>query len=78
MPETAPSTSGRGTPLARGVLVNAFGILVKVSRTGYLILFSRLIGADGFGIYLLAFTLQELAGKIGILGLHWGGGQAVG
>lgn len=78
MSETASSESGRGTPLARGVLINAFGILVKVSRTGYLILFSRLIGADGFGTYLLAFALQELAGKIGILGLHWGGKQAAG
>src|SRR3546814_3249171 len=39
---------------------------------------SRMLGADSFGTYLLAFALQEIAGKIGILGLHWGGKQAVG
>lgn len=74
-----PATVGdRRGALGRGVLVNALGILVKVSRTGYLILFSRLLGADGFGTYLLAFALQELVGKVGILGLQWGAKQTAG
>ena len=75
---SSPGGDRHGTALGRGVLVNGLGILVKVSRTGYLILFSRLLGAKGFGTYLLAFALQELISKIGILGLQWGGKQAVG
>jgi O-antigen/teichoic acid export membrane protein len=79
LPETDPAAAAaRSTALARGVLVNALGILVKASRSLYLIVFSRLLGADGFGVYLLAFAIQEAAGKVGILGLHWGGKQAVG
>ena len=44
---------------ARGVLVNLAGILVKVTRTLYLLLFSHLLGAKVFGLYLLAFAVQE-------------------
>lgn len=74
----APASTALHQRLARGVRVNALGILVKASRSLYLILFSRLLGAEGFGIYLLAFAVQEMSGKVGILGLHWGGKQAVG
>lgn len=78
MPAPTLPPRNRSTPLARGVMVNAIGILAKASRALYLIVFSRMLGADSFGTYLLAFALQEIAGKIGILGLHWGGKQAVG
>lgn len=78
MSEPTPPPRTRRTPLARGVIVNVIGILAKSSRALYLIVFSRMLGADSFGTYLLAFALQEIAGKIGILGLHWGGKQAVG
>lgn len=78
MSDPTPPPCTRSTPLARGVMVNAIGILAKASRALYLILFSRMLGVDGFGSYLLAFALQEITGKIGILGLHWGGKQAVG
>ncbi len=58
--------------------MNALGIIIKASRTVYLILFSRILGAEGFGIYLLAFAVQELISKFAILGLNWGGKQVVG
>lgn len=64
--------------MERGVLMNGLGILVKASRTFYLILFSRMLGAEGFGIYLLAFALQEFISKFAILGLNWGAKQVVG
>jgi len=59
-------------------VTNALGILVKASRTLYLILFGHVLGAAGFGIYLLAFAVQEIVSKFAILGLNWGGKQQVG
>jgi O-antigen/teichoic acid export membrane protein len=70
--------TGAGRPLERGLLMNALGIIVKASRTVYLILFGRILGAEGFGIYLLAFAVQEFISKFAILGLNWGGKQIVG
>lgn len=70
--------TGLSSPLERGVLTNVLGIIVKASRTIYLILFSRILGAEGFGIYLLAFAVQEFISKFAILGLNWGGKQVVG
>jgi len=63
---------------ARGVLVNLAGILVKVTRTLYLLLFSHLLGAKIFGLYLLAFAVQETLSKVAILGLNWGSMRTVG
>jgi len=70
--------TGLGRPLERGLLTNVLGIIVKASRTIYLLLFSRILGAEGFGIYLLAFAVQEFISKFAILGLNWGGKQVIG
>jgi O-antigen/teichoic acid export membrane protein len=64
--------------LVRGVLVNLGGILVKVSRPIYLLLFSRLLGVESFGLYMLAFATWEAVSKFAILGLNWGAKQVVG
>jgi len=72
------ANTGLGRPLERGLLMNALGIVIKASRTIYIILFSRILGAEGFGIYLLAFAIQEFISKFAILGLNWGGKQVVG
>ncbi len=66
------------SPLARGVLINSFGVLLKISRPLYLVLFARLLGIEGFGVYMLAFAIQEAVSKVAILGLNWGGKQVVG
>ena len=66
------------SPLARGVLVNGLGVLLKTSRPLYLVLFARLLGIEDFGIYLLAFAIQEAVSKVAILGLNWGGKQVIG
>lgn len=58
--------------LARGVLVNVLGMAAKTSRVLYLILFSRWLGAELFGVYLLAFAIAELVSKIALLGLDKG------
>ena len=64
--------------LARGVLVNLTGIIAKVSRPLYLILFSRVLGVESFGLYMLAFAIQEAVSKFAILGLNWGSKLVVG
>lgn len=58
--------------LARGVAVNALGILVKSGRALSLVLFSRLLGAELFGLYLLAYAIQEVVSKFASLGLDRG------
>lgn len=78
MRSPAPAETGTARSLERGLLTNALGILVKASRTLYLILFGHVLGAAGFGIYLLAFAVQEFVSKFAILGLNWGGKQLVG
>ena len=78
MRSPAPAESGTARSLERGLLTNALGILVKASRTLYLILFGHVLGAAGFGTYLLAFAVQEAVSKFAILGLNWGGKQLVG
>jgi glycosyltransferase involved in cell wall biosynthesis/O-antigen/teichoic acid export membrane protein len=64
--------------LARGVLVNLAGIIAKVSRPLYLILFSQILGVKSFGLYMLAFAIQETVSKFAILGLNWGSKRVVG
>lgn len=64
--------------LARGVAVNLAGILVKASRAFYLLLFSRVLGVESFGLYVLAFAVQEAVSKVAILGLNWGSMRVVG
>ena len=66
------------SPLARGVLVNSLGVLLKTSRPLYLVLFARSLGIEDFGIYLLAFAIQEAVSKVATLGLNWGGKQVIG
>ena len=78
MRSPAPAESGTARSLERGLLTNALGILVKASRTLYVILFGHVLGAAGFGTYLLAFAVQEAVSKFAILGLNWGGKQLVG
>lgn len=70
--------AGGGRTLERGLLTNALGIIVKASRPLYLLVFSRMLGAEGFGLYLLAFAVQEFISKLAILGLNWGVKQLVG
>lgn len=58
--------------LAKGVLVNVIGIAAKTSRVLYLILFSRWLGSELFGVYLLAYAIAELISKFALLGLDKG------
>jgi O-antigen/teichoic acid export membrane protein len=66
------------TQLAKGTIINALGIAAKASRALYLVVFSRLLGIEGFGLYMLAFAVQEVIGKIAVLGLDWGGMRLIG
>ncbi len=59
-------------------MVNTLGVIVRGTRTLYLIVFNRTLGAEGFGIYLLAFAAQEIISKFSMLGLNWGVKQEVG
>jgi O-antigen/teichoic acid export membrane protein len=58
--------------LARGVAVSSLGIVVKSGRALSLILFSRLLGTELFGIYLLAFVIMEVVSKFASLGFDRG------
>ncbi len=58
--------------LAKGAFVNLLGALAKVSRAVFLIVFSRLLGSELFGLYILAFSIQEIVGKIAVLGFDQG------
>jgi O-antigen/teichoic acid export membrane protein len=58
--------------LAKGVLVNTLGVIAKGSRALYLIVFSRMLGSELFGLYMLAFALQEVVSKVAVLGLDQG------
>lgn len=58
--------------LAKGVFVNTVGMLTKTSRIIYLAIFSRMLGQDGFGLYMLAFAMSELMSKFSVLGLEGG------
>ena len=58
--------------LAKGILTNTLGAAAKVSRALFLIAFSRMLGAELFGLYLLAFAIQEVVGKLASLGMEHG------
>ncbi|MFH1018687.1 MAG: oligosaccharide flippase family protein [Pseudomonadota bacterium] len=64
--------------LAKGVLVNVLGMLAKASRPLFLIIFSRILGAEKFGLYMLAFATQEIVSKLAALGLDMGITRLVG
>ncbi len=64
--------------LAKGVLVNVLGMLAKSSRPLFLIIFSRFLGAEMFGLYMLAFATQEIVSKMAALGLDQGITRLVG
>ena len=46
--------------LKRGIFINAIGIVSKFSKAGYLLLFSRLLGASNLGIYLYCYGLFDV------------------
>jgi O-antigen/teichoic acid export membrane protein len=64
--------------LAKGVLVNILGMLAKSSRPIFLVIFSRMLGAEKFGLYMLAFATQEIVSKLAALGLDQGVTRLVG
>jgi O-antigen/teichoic acid export membrane protein len=70
MPAIAGAEADRH--LSRGVAVSGVGILVKSGRALALVLFSRLLGAELFGVYLLAFVIQEVVSKFASLGFDRG------
>ncbi len=74
----AASPSGDRKSLARGVFTNTLGVAARTSRPLFLIIFSRFLGAEGFGLYLLGYAIQEVVGKAGVLGLNWGSMKVVG
>lgn len=59
--------------LAKGALVNTLGVFAKISRALFLVVFSRLLGSELFGLYMLAFAVQEVISKIAVMGLEQGG-----
>jgi O-antigen/teichoic acid export membrane protein len=68
----APEHAEERRHLARGVAVSALGILVKSGRAVALVVFSRQLGVELFGVYLLAFVVQEVASKFASLGFDRG------
>ena len=69
---TAPGRAEEHRHLARGVLVSSLGILAKSGRALSLVLFSRLLGTEIFGVYLLAFVIMEVVSKFASLGFDRG------
>lgn len=58
--------------LAKGALINILGIAARSSKALALIIFSRFLGSERLGLYLLAFAIQEVVSKIAVLGLDYG------
>lgn len=58
--------------LAKGVWVNVLGLLTKTSRIAYLAVFSRMLGPEGFGLYMLSFSISEVISKFSAIGLEGG------
>lgn len=73
-----PATTEANRKLAKGILVNALGVAAKASRAAFLIVFSRLLGAELFGLYMLAYATQEIVSKVAVLGLDKGTMRAAG
>ncbi|MGM0574736.1 MAG: oligosaccharide flippase family protein [Myxococcota bacterium] len=55
--------------LARGVLVNAFGTLVKASRALFVLFAAHFYGAEALGLYFLAMGAAEVTTKVARFGL---------
>ncbi len=58
--------------LAKGFLINLIGAFARISRFLYLIIFSRFLGSELFGLYALAFSVWEITSKFSVLGLEHG------
>ena len=58
--------------IAKGALVNFLGTLAKVIKSTTFVLLTRYFGAEVFGLYILAWSLVDLAAKIGNLALDKG------
>ncbi len=55
--------------LKRGIIVNIIGIVSKFSKAGYLLLFSRVLGASDFGIYLYCYGILDILCTFAQIGL---------
>lgn len=56
----------------RGSGINFLGNFAKVSKSLYFLIATRYLGAAGFGLYTLGWSLIDLLGKFGLFGLDRG------
>lgn len=70
LPPVAPKTDA--AVIASGVGVNILGTCAKVLKSGSFVLLTRVFGAEVFGLYMLSWSVIDLAAKIGNFGLDRG------
>lgn len=58
--------------MIKGVAVNALGVIPKLLRPLYLILFSRALGIEKYGLYILVTVFVEVFAKFTIMGTNGG------
>lgn len=72
-PKPAPHMpASDATTLARGAGVNILGTCARSIRSVSIIILTRLFGAEVFGLYMLSWTVIDLAAKLGNFGLDKG------
>ncbi len=73
-PEVAPEEAQRkdAEEVVRGSGVNFLGNFAKISKSLYFLIVTRFVGAGGFGLYTLGWSLIDLVGKFGLFGLDRG------
>ena len=57
------------TTIARGAGINVLGTCAKAVKSGSFVVLARLFGAEVFGLYMLSWSVIDLAAKIGNFGL---------
>ncbi len=56
----------------KGLIYNFLGLATRAARPIYLITFSRLLGAEFFGLYILCYSITETISKFAFLGFNQG------